>query len=470
MIRGADAEGANHSENRGVTMRGIVGNGMKALGLGLSLLTTLVAPANAQTADGSSPTTDGGVQTLSAATDLTEYVSETEKCWDDFLKRNGWAENSLNEGDRIFVKGVATVNVPYGQAGWVESRIAAYEVAEMRAKAALALALGTEISSKRNFRLMENAAWNTGSVEEIKRYSQMDRILHKGADVMETELDTTLKQIDPQVDLTKYDRSEKLKTMESRFNRGVQSYASRVIAGGLPIKIVEGGDAKGYEVLVGLVWSPKLNRLAMNLLDKNYELPKGDASAAIEARKPKTAAAAVAAMGVQVVVNAQGQSALIAFGQAAPRNSAPAQSKAALQDALDAARNRARGSIANFIKEKVAFSDQETSGELTKEFADSDFGVQNIRNVERVISGYAKVPQIQGLFPYGQWVIKHPGTDQTIAVAAMVWSPDLAEKASLMDQATKSSESPRQPAQDGKDHTATGVKPMESNDPDPQGF
>jgi hypothetical protein len=325
---------------------------MKRIAIATMLLTTIFL------ATGYAHSEDSPGKTLQASEDAAQKkevvaaVNLNEK-WRAFVEAQGWPVEETENGvihvqDKIIASAKISVNVGLGQPGWVDSRVVAFERAEMEAKAKIIRSLVETTETKRTLEVLENAAWQDGDVNKVKELNEvadtLDRIGKKTLALTEGSLDAALRKLDPNYDPEKYKGKsiEDLKKIaENKFSRQVQGIAMKTLIGATSIYSAEGKISKGeYQVLVAVIWSPKLNRLALSLMNDEYNIPAVAPGKPLAEHLPKDEAALIGTMGTKIVVDDKGQYAVMAYGQAQPRKAASGRELAAIQDANQIAANR----------------------------------------------------------------------------------------------------------------------------------
>jgi len=393
------------------------------------------------------------LQITADAAQQKQAVKETpEQRWQKFIDGKGW-DASLNEGgvivipDRQLIISSASdfTRVGIGQPGWVESRVVAFERAEMEAKAKIIRYLEETVTVQRSFSLLENAAWSDGEINKVKELGEVretfERLGKKSLALAEKSLDAAIAKLDPSYDPEKYSGKspEELKVIaEDLFNRRVKSIAMRTLIGVTPLYATEGETDGAYQVLVGVIWSPKLNRLAMNLFNDEYAIQPVKGGKPLPQHIPEDQLALLSTIGTRIVIDEDGDYAVIAYGQAQPRRTSPQRAPMALHQAKQIAANRARAAMVNFIKEGLALRNDEISQELSQEFSDMTVGTETLRKYENSIKGKETKVKLHGLRVLKEWDMKHPVTGQKVAGAVVAWSPassSLSKKADAMMKA-----------------------------------
>jgi len=128
-------------------------------------------------------------------------------------------------------------------------------------------------------------------------------------------------------------------------------------------------------------------------------------------------------MGTRIVIDENGQYAIISYGQAQPRHTGTARKDAALQAANEIAANRARSRILHFIEESMVVKNSQWGRELSREFSDETIGTETIRNFQKAVrSKHVKV-RMHGIRIVKEWSFEHPVTGQVVAGTVIAWSP-----------------------------------------------
>jgi len=357
-----------------------------------------------------------------------EYGSEVERRWRALLAEAGLVQGA-NARDVFIASGFATVAMEKGAPGWIESRRVAHDVAFARAKADLVAAMGQTIQQTGNARFVSNASFGQGHVQRIEEVEQTARILSKAADLTERMLDAALRELDPDYNAQRYEQMsmpQRQVALENLFEQATYRVASRVIAGATTFRVLEGPSADGtnHEILVGMVWSPRLSALAAAISEGRTSMPVEGARTSPQGMIPSTVGEAVTAMGTRVFVDNNGDRAIISFAQAEPARVNPNERDLARRAALSTAEDLALGQIATFVGENVTLESEVTSTQLTQVYADFvqrgvEIGTEQVQTI-RTASG--RVP-ITGAQPIWRQVVQHPETEQDVAIVAVAWSP-----------------------------------------------
>ncbi|ANB01766.1 hypothetical protein [Ectothiorhodospira sp. BSL-9] len=357
-----------------------------------------------------------------------EYGSEVEQRWRAVLAEAGLVEGK-NPRDVFIASGFANVAMEKGAPGWIESRRIAHDIAFARAKADLVAAMGQTIQQTGNARFVSNASFGQGHIQRVEEVEQTARILDKAADLTETMLDTALRELDPDYDAQRYEGTpmpQRQVALEDLFEQETYRIASRVIAGATTFRVIEGpsSDGSNHEVLVGLVWSPRLSALASAIGEGRTSLPVDAARTSLQEMRPATVGEAVAAMGTRVFIDENGDRAIVSFAQAEPARVNPTERDMARRAALSTAQDLALGQIASFVGENVTLESEVASTQLTQVYADLvQRGVEiETEQVQTIRAASGRV-SITGAQPFWRDVVEHPETGQDVAIVAVSWSP-----------------------------------------------
>ncbi len=395
-------------------------------------------------------------------------IANLNEKWRAFVETQGWpsdeTENGVIHADgKIIASATVSVAVRLGQPGWIDSRVAAFERAELDAKAKIIRSLVESTDTKRSLEVLENATWQDGDIHKIQELNEvadtLDRIGKKSLALTESSLNAALQKLDPEYDPEKYagKTPEELKQIaESRFKRQIQGIAMKTLIGATPIYSTEGKMTNDeYQVLVGVIWTPKLNRLALSLMNDEYSIPAVTPGKPLAEHMPTDEAVLIGSVGAKIVVDEKGQYAVMAYGQAQPRRAAPGRELAAIQDANQIAANRARAAIVNFIQEGLTLRESELSEELSREFSDMTFGTEVVREYQKKITGKNVKVKLSGLRVIKEWNAKHPETGQDVAGTVIAWTPSSAQvskaaAAAMENQQTGGASTGTQPGKDSK--------------------
>jgi len=370
--------------------------------------------------------------------------SSNERKWKNWVNTNKWGNSKYIGGVQHFQKrdmivsvGTAYVNIRVGQPGWNEARMAAFERAELIAKSNVVSFLGEQISNQRSINLLEKAQFDDGKIQQIKQVqSKWDNIVNKSTLLIDAKLDAQLKKLDDSYNPTAFKKlspKQQKTAVEQIFKRAITRSAMRSLIGITPVYNAESINGNQYEVLVGVVWSPKLNRLAVSLTNDTYNIPKVATGQNINNWVGELNTNIIGMYGTRIMVDENGHYNVLAFAQAQPRRSSPSREQSALSTAKSIAANRARAMITNFIKEKISLTENETSKEIFQEFDDYSTGARSLRNFQQAIKGHKKTIKLSGIATLRQWSMKHPVTGQKVAGSVVLWSPSSRKMSKDMD-------------------------------------
>jgi len=339
--------------------------------------------------------------------------------------------------------GESFTKVGIGQPGWIESRVAAFEQAELEAKMKIIRSFEEDMTPERSLEHLENATWSDGTIREIKELGQvaetLSRLGKKTLALTEASLDRALEKVDPDYNPEKYVNKTpaELKIItEDLFKRKIRSTALQTLIGVTPVYSAEREIGGAYTVMVGVIWSPKLNRLAMSLMNDEYSIPAVSKGKKVVDHLPK-GLGLLPQYGTRIVIDDKRHYVVMAYAQAQPRRTAPSRVQIALHDAKKVAANRARAQIINFIQEGLALNDEEVGQELSREYSDMMIGTETLRQIKHQITSRRKKVKLKGVYVLKEWHVKHPESGQDVVGSVVVWSPSSTEMSRKIMRAMK---------------------------------
>lgn len=383
-----------------------------------------------------------------------DYGSAVEQRWRAILEEEGLREGR-NDGDLFIASGIAIVAMEKGLPGWIEARRIAFDIAFARAKAEMVRNIAQTVEVTGEMRFLENAAFGQGYMQEVEALGQAARILRKVGDFTEATLNTAISQLDPEYDPDRYSGmsiAERETVLEDFYQQEIVRAGSRMIGGAMTFEVIEGPTLNGHnhEMLVALIWTPKLSQLAATIDDGTVALPTGLAGKPVSDLLPTTVGEAVASFGTRVFVDEKGDRAILAFGQAEPATVGELDRDFARRAAVGRAEGQATAQIAAFVRENITFRDPIESQSLSRVYADLvRRGVRiESEQVQTIQSATGTVP-LSGVEMVWRQVVQHPETGQDIAIVAALWSPSGNAAATGMKRAIEEAALP--------DASATGV-------------
>lgn len=378
-------------------------------------------------------------------------VSSLEENWINWANDQRWGSESYIGGVQQFSgrgiiasSGVAYVNVRIGQPGWNEARIVAYERAELEAKSKLVAFLIDNITNGRNTSYLEKAQFNDGQIQEIRDISEVAETLtrwgEKSVRLTDAVFDKLIGMLDENYDrdsLNKLPVKQQKIVVEAMFKRAVTRFSVRSLSGVTTVYNTESVAGNQYEMLVGVLWTPKLNRLAASIQNDGYNIPKLPSGRNINQWVDGMGANLLGMWGTRIMVDEDGHYTVVAFAQAEPRRASSARQQSAIHRAKGIAENRGRAMISNFVTEKVALSDSESSREIFQELDDRSSATQITRDVQKTIQGRKKSIKLRGIRTIKKWSMDHPATGQKVAGSVIIWSPSSRQMSEDMENAMR---------------------------------
>jgi hypothetical protein len=386
--------------------------------------------------------------------------------WRKFLQDNGLHEgqNESQSPDQepfqIF-KATIEVTLPITDPRWLDERALAYEQAMVNAKSQYAAFLDTEVQAGRTSSgfNVKGAGIPDAGYEVAKTLSTFDRL----RTLADKTLDEQIKLLDPTWDgtgKTAAQRDERVVQLRRRFEENVSAHSQALTVGATPIYTAEGPTRNGYSVLVGIVVSSNMRKIARAISDPNVKLPADAPEAPISKQIADRYAAdptfLTATEGVRVMTDEHGARVLVCFaGVGDTGDSMTTEKEAELS---------CRGRIAQFVAEQIATDDRKSGGMALDKFAPrSDGSVPESRaSFNQVIQSrtQALTPQVAmtGLMQVGLYETQHHYAHQPMVVAIYEWSQASSASAAQLRR-ENDKDKPRNAASAGGTGNAVGGVP-----------
>lgn len=326
----------------------------------------------------------------------------------------------------IVATGVAQAAAAPGTPGWIEARAAAYQLAALRARAAVAGAVAEEVLSGRGTSLLEQPpALQDGAPPALAR----EQIQARAKSAAEAQLDADLKRLGvPPEQYAKLPVEQKRLLFSERYEASVRSRAAAALSGVATLAVTEGPWQGSPCVAVAVVWSQNLARLSLIAQRVGSRLPPvaPRPGARLTDQVPADAARLARQFGVQRLVDEAGDIVLVAYAQAGVAGVAPPLRASALAAAFDKATLEAKGMLKDFVCAEVEAESQrqmaqiaeahrgERSGQLTATTKQEESFSRSIRSRSTALT-------LAGGAELRRWSAKIDGCDAAGVVLA--WSP-----------------------------------------------
>lgn len=379
-------------------------------------------------------------ENASAPAAKPQPLLSTTQCWQNWLNSQRLQEgpNRAANGDVRFVaQAVETMSGDFSDNKWVALRAGKFGEARLNARAALAEYVGQEVSSSASGSWFKSGG---DQVPAINAAADALSIAEKAQKLTGLELDNEIKKYDPnwQGDgKTDKERMEHAVAVQDSFKEKIKSRSTALLAGATEVVQCEGpsepdgtDSASRYEILVGMVWSPKLAYKALAMVNPAITLPPGNDRQSIKERI--AASDLTTSLGSRVWTDENGELVIVGFGSSTATSLKSADREFAKQQAITAiARFEAETIVSNNTLNSDISNIQYTSGD-TKSFDTSEFN--------RKINATAATIRLKGVFQVGEWRGKHPVSEKPMQVMVSAWKPSSSEAAeaagNLMQPAT----------------------------------
>lgn len=344
-----------------------------------------------------------------------------EACWKDWLSTEGLQEGKNERGNYFILvsKQTAAVLEPRGSRNWLAARQAMFSYAELEARKSLAETIRTTIRSDR-----ASAIKTFGGDEappSLKPTVEQLSLSDKALVLADKAVDAEIRKYDSKWTGDTADKKEKIAKLQVKLDQNIASSTELFASGAFTAMQCEGPseqDDGKYAVLVGLIWSPKLQEIAEAIWNPAATIPLAPAGVSVKEQFASAAASNPDWMafteGVRVYTDDKGERVVVGFG-VAPRTSLAAADQGR-------ARLHALAAIQRFLGEKIVaqstaknrFEGREFTDDTTTSFDSSEYSSR--------ISAVSKEVQLVGTADVGSWRGEHPWSKAGMQVVAVAWS------------------------------------------------
>lgn len=346
-----------------------------------------------------------------------------------FLEAKGWqeGENPRPDGSTFFVApGRGAVNAPRSHDRFMESRIMAFDKAMLDAKANMAEYIRKTIETRAVSAYAEGQAPPPPTAG-----GEAPGMLEKLVTLASNKLDDYLRKegIDvsgPQAKAA----AQKIKATDE-FQRFIRKESQAYVAGLQAFQTFEVfPDGKNGEIAVVGVVSDRLLALSAAVAGGSAPPLQKPKKRIIE-QIPTSGPELLCSFGVRQLIDENGQSVLVAYGQAQPIS----ESTRAEQAAEQKAQMQAEGALRGFAGEAISSARDSYLAENYKEFEDNTSAYENQSAYKERVEAFGKAIEISGIQVVKRWTQKHPFNGQTVVGTVIAWSPrSAANAAGLADK------------------------------------
>lgn len=345
-----------------------------------------------------------------------------EACWEAWKAREGLKEGrNERNGDLVLLqKGEEAVAVDGKAPQWLAARDAAFQRSEIQARQSMSDAIATDIRSGRS---VSNEGFGGDEAEISPSAASQPLSLSDKLDVLTgAALDAEIKKYRPKWDGTGRDDGQKRQELlraRGRFREDIASNSALFVSGAFTPVQCEGMNEDGrYAVLVGMIWSQKLNKIANAIWDSNTVAPPATPGPTLADQFKFFADSnpdwLAYSLGARVFTDEKGERVVVGFG-VAPQTT--------LQS-MDASRANLNALVAiqRFVGEKVQANQQQKSLVDQIETSSDEVKVQNNSNYRQVTELFSQQVKINGATPIVTWRGQHPWSGAKMQVAVVAWS------------------------------------------------
>jgi hypothetical protein len=308
---------------------------------------------------------------------------------------------------------------------WLDERAIASDQAVLGAKAKFATFLDSQVQAGRTSSLFQNKGQGIPAAGD--KVAKALSIVDKMRTLTGKALDEQIKNIDPTWDgtgKTTAEQEQRVVMVRRQYEEQVKASAQAFATGATPIYTAEGPTRNGYGVLVGLVISGNMQKIARAFSDPSIQLPvdapEAPVAKQIADRYGKDPKFLSVTEGVRIMTDDHGARVLVCFaGVADAGDSMTTEKEAELS---------CRGRIAQFVGEQIAVDDGRSGGLAYDKLAPQQNGsgpndrVAFDQKMKSTTTALTQQISMAGLMQIGYYETEHYYTKQPMVVAVYEWS------------------------------------------------
>lgn len=410
--------------------------------IGAASLALVSWGAQAQPAQGAGPTgaETQAVQGGGAHPVLGAQPPSVESCWAEWKARENLQDGKNQRKDYfVFVSHSQTAvdEVP-GSRNWLTGRNAAFSLAEINARKALAESIRSTIASSRSSAVQifggDDAPPSLRQTVERLSLADKSRVLADKA------LDDEIRKYDPNWSGgNPQARQAAALKLQARLDQQVSRSTDLFASGAFTAIQCEGPseqDGGKYSVLTGLIWTPKLAGVAETIWNRTLSVSREAPRAPLRQQLDAIAAAnpdwLSYTLGARVFTDENGERVIVGFG-VAPQTSLMAADRSRANLA-------AMASIQRFVGERIVASAEAKEGYEKRELRDGTLQSFDVASFQEKVSLEAKTLDLKGASEILSWRGEHPWSKARMQVVAVAWSRGWATDAEAVGRALAASE------------------------------
>jgi hypothetical protein len=343
---------------------------------------------------------------------------------------------------------------------WLDERALATDQAMLAAKGKFANFIASDVKAGRTSSLFHSAG--DGIPDASAKVARTLSVMDKMRTLTGKELDDQIKKFDPSWDgtgKTAAQQTERSVLLRRQYEEQVSNYAAAFTTGAAPIYTAEGPTRNGYGVLVGIVISSNMQKIARAFSDPNIKLsaaaPEAPVTNQIADRYKADPAFLAATEGVRVMTDEHGERVLVCFAGVAETGDNMTTEKEA--------ENSCRKRIAQFVAEQIVVKDGGKGGfaydKLAPNGSGQDGRVSFSKTMTSSIEAVTPLISMSGLTQIGYYEINHHYSHQPMAVAVYEWSQASNAAAREIRKESEQAGKPTEPIQAGPSGAAPGGVP-----------
>jgi len=339
-------------------------------------------------------------------------VERLEEKWNDKLVSKGKGIGVLNDDGSIYVIGSAVAVKNPGDRGFTDSRLIAYEKAELNAKMQIYRMMNETFESSRSSEIIEDIVSGSDPDEKEKALK-----LDKASKIIDQSLDKALSYLDvSDEEIATMNEDKKKAAYQENYSSFFRSLSVASINGCGVVATSEGkAGNSGYQMAVLMKYAPELRELsAIVKSGKITQVLAGKARNSIEKLKSISPTKLVSNLGARVMYDKDGLPIIVGFGQSSYETGGSREAQNVSNAQLKAKLN-ALVAIKNLISENLVIDEITESIDKLRKYDDGTEDVFSQEKWQYKINAKSTTLDVSGNMILRKWKAKHPLTNENLA-------------------------------------------------------
>lgn len=365
-----------------------------------------------------------------------------EACWEKWKNQEGLKEGKNERSGHLVLLSYSqeSINQELEAASWLTARKLAFETAELNARAQLAGTMASEIKSDRS--VAQRMFGGDDAAPALENTVKQLSIAEKTQVLAGKVLDNEISKYAPDWNnaASTQQKREAVVKLQAKLQEDIAAHSELYAAGAFTVAQCEGqstSEGGKYSVLVGLIWSPKLAKIAEAIWNPSLKLspepPQHSLSEQFAAFADENPNWLAYTMGARVFTDEMGEHVVVGFGVAPQSSMMSVDKRRAGLEALAA--------IQRFVGEKVEANSEENERFERREYTNGESSSFDTSAFINNVKARSQDMKLAGVAEVASWRGTHPWSNAKMQVVAMAWTPkwsvDSVQAAAMMQTIEK---------------------------------